>query len=93
MFFMQTAIDDFRHIVSRFYALFVDFRDAFGSADQKYLTHASLESGVEKWYSERIAEIYEDSHFELLYVVKNFQSSWRYQLELKQETHLVRCYL
>ena len=37
IFLMQTAIDDSKHISSRFYAIFVDFRDAFGSLDQGYL--------------------------------------------------------
>ena len=32
---MKTAIDDFKQQSSRFYAIFVDFRDAFGSLDQE----------------------------------------------------------
>ena len=66
IFLMQTAIDDFKHISSRFYAIFVDFRDAFGSLDQGYLIRALLESGVHKLYCELIADIYEDSHFEVI---------------------------
>ena len=66
IFLMQTAIDDFKHISSRFYAIFVDFRDAFGSLDQGYLIRALLESGVHQLYCELIADIYEDSHFEVI---------------------------
>ena len=49
---MKTAIDDFRHTSCRFYAIFVDFRDAFGSIDQEYLIRILLDSGIEKYYLE-----------------------------------------
>ena len=66
IFLMQTAIDDFKHTSSHFYTLFVDFRDAFGSIDQRYLIRTLLDSGVEKLYCELIADIYEESHFEVI---------------------------
>ena len=59
-------MDHFKRISSRFYTVFVDFRDAFGSVDQKYLIRALLDSGVEKLYCELIADIYEESHFEVI---------------------------
>ena len=34
IFCFKTAIDDFKHRSSKFYTLFVDFRDAFGSLDR-----------------------------------------------------------
>ena len=46
IFCLKTAIDDFKHISSKFYTLFIDFRDAFGSLDQRYLIRTLLESGV-----------------------------------------------
>ena len=46
--------------------VFVDFRDVFGSVDQKYLIRALLGSGVEKLYCELMADIYEESHFEII---------------------------
>ena len=64
---MQTATDDFKHISSHFYTLFVDFRDAFGSIDQRYLIRTLLDSGIEKLYCELIADIYEESsRFEVI---------------------------
>ena len=48
IFLMKTAIDDFRHKSSRFYAIFVDFRNTFGSLDQECLIRSLLDSGIEK---------------------------------------------
>ena len=39
---------------------------AFGSIDQRYLIRTLLDSGVEKLYCELIADIYEESHFEVI---------------------------
>ena len=44
-FCLKTAIDDFKHLSTKFYAIFVDFRDAFGSLDQVCLIKTLLESG------------------------------------------------
>ena len=63
---LKTAIDDFRHSNSRFYALFVDFRDAFGSISQGSLIKSLLECGIEQAYCYIIADIYQNSHFEVL---------------------------
>ena len=49
IFLKKTAIDDFRHTSSRFYAIFVDFRDAFGSLDKEYLIRSLMDSGIEKY--------------------------------------------
>ena len=37
IFCLRAAIDDFRHQSSKFYALFIDFRDAFGSLKQSHM--------------------------------------------------------
>ena len=44
----------------------MDFRDAFGGIDQRYLIRTLLDNGVEKLYCELIADIYEESHFEVI---------------------------
>ena len=66
IFLMKTAIDDFRHTSSPFYAIFVDFSDAFGSLDQEYLIRSLLDSGIEKTYCLLIADIYQDSYFQVI---------------------------
>ena len=66
IFLMKTAIDDFKHTSSRFYTIFVDFRDAFGSIDQEYLIRSLLDCGIEKTYCLLIADIYQDSYFEVI---------------------------
>ena len=66
IFLMKTAIDDFKHTSSRFYTIFVDFRDAFGSIDQEYLIRSLLDCAIEKTYCLLIADIYQDSYFEVI---------------------------
>ena len=66
IFCLKTAIDDFKHISSKFFAVFVDFRDAFGSLSQSYMIQALLESGIAKQYCEIVADIYTDSHFQVI---------------------------
>ena len=63
---MKTAIDDFRHTSSRFYAIFIDLREAFSSLDQEYLIRSLLDSGIEKTYCLLIADIYQDSYFQVI---------------------------
>ena len=55
--------------VKKFYTIFVDFRDAFGSLHQVYLIKTLLESGTEKEYCLLNADIYQESHF-LIYGIK-----------------------
>ena len=66
IFCLKTAIDDFRYSNLRFYALFVDFRDAFGSISQESLIKSLLECGIEQTYCYIIVDIYQNSHFEVL---------------------------
>ena len=88
IFLMQTEIDDFKHISTRFYTVFVDFRDAFGSVDQKYLIRALLDSGVEKMYCELIADIHEESHFD---VICGNQLSKEFALPVLTKTGPTQC--
>ena len=55
-----------RHTISKFYALFIDFRDAFGSLNQSYLIRALLDANVNEEYCLIIADIYEESHFQVI---------------------------
>ena len=66
IFLLKIAIDDFRHISSKFYTIFVDFCDAFGSLNQDYLIRTLLNSDIAKGYCEIIADIYQDSHFQVI---------------------------
>ena len=66
IFCLKTALDDFRHISSRFYGIFVDFRDAFGSIRQDVLIKDLIAAGIPKRYCAIIADIYQDSHFEVI---------------------------
>ena len=63
---MKTAIDDVKHQSSRFYTIFVDFRDAFGSLHQEYLMWSLLDCSIEKLYCTLIVDIYENSYFEVI---------------------------
>ena len=66
IFCLKTAIDDFKHRSSKFYTLFVDFRDAFGSLDQNDLIRTLLEVGINKDHCLLIADIYQESHFQVI---------------------------
>ena len=66
IFLLKTAIDDFRHISSKFYTIFVDFHNAFGSLNQDYLIRTLLNSDIAKGYCEIIVDIYQDSHFQVI---------------------------
>ena len=93
IFFMKTAIDDFRHTSSRFYAIFVDFRDAFGSLDQEYLIWSLLDSGIEKTYCLLIADISTKIRIFRLFAAKNYLENFRLQSGQKRETPSVQSYL
>ena len=66
IFCMKTATDDFKHRSSKFNACFIDFKDPFGSSDRRFLINSLLESGIEHTYCRIIADIYEDSHIEVI---------------------------
>ena len=66
IFTLKTAIDDFKHSSSRFYALFIDFRDASGSINQDFLIQTLLECNIEKVYIDIIADIYQSSQFQII---------------------------
>ena len=57
IFCVKTAVDDFKHISSRLYTLFIDFRDAFGRVKHEYLIKSLQEAGIEEGYCEIFADI------------------------------------
>uniref|UniRef100_A0A0E9R2M8 Reverse transcriptase domain-containing protein n=1 Tax=Anguilla anguilla TaxID=7936 RepID=A0A0E9R2M8_ANGAN len=44
VFCLKTGIDDFKHESARFYAIFLDFRDAFGTLTQNVMIDSLKES-------------------------------------------------
>ena len=46
IFCLQAAIDDFRYQSSKFYALFIDFRDAFDSLKQSHMIKQLVECRI-----------------------------------------------
>ena len=66
IFCLKTAIDNFRHQSSKFYALFINFHDAFGSLKQSHMIKQLVECGIEETYCRIIADIYQDLHFEVI---------------------------
>ena len=66
IFCLKTALDDFRHMSTSFYGLFIDFRDAFGSIRQDVLIQDLIDAGIPKTYCAIIADIYQGSHFEVI---------------------------
>ena len=63
IFCVKTAMDDFKHMSSKFYDLFIDFRDAFGSLDQNHMIKNLSACGIEETYCKVFLDIYQDSHF------------------------------
>ena len=43
---LKTAIDDFRHLSTKFHVVFIDFADAFGSVKHEYIFSTLKEYGV-----------------------------------------------
>jgi len=59
VFGLKTAIDDFKHESSRFYAVFLDFRDAFGSLPHSVMLHSLEEIKLPEQYIHIIKNVYE----------------------------------
>ena len=58
VFCLKTAIDDFKH-ESRFYAVFLDFRDAFGSPHHCVMLHSLEEIYLPEQYIHIVKDVYE----------------------------------
>ena len=66
IFCLKTAVGDIKHSSLKFYGVFIDFKDAFGSLKHSYMFRCLLEAGVPKPYCEIIADIYSDSQIEVI---------------------------
>ena len=66
IFCVKTAIEDFKHMSSKFYGLFIDFRDTFDSLDQSHMIKNLAACGIEETYCKIVLDIYQDSHFEVI---------------------------
>ena len=66
IFCVKTAIEDFKHMSSKFYGLFIDFRDTFGILDQSHMIKNLAACGIEETYCKIVLDIYQDSHFEVI---------------------------
>ena len=51
---------------SKFYGLFIDFRDALGSLDQSHMIKDLSTWSFEEIYCKIVLHIYQDSHFEVI---------------------------
>ena len=58
IFCVKTAIEDFKQMSSKFYGLFIDFRDAFGSLDQSRMIKNLPACGIEETYCKIVLDIY-----------------------------------
>ena len=66
IFNLMTEIDDFKHISTKFYLAFIDFADAFGSVDHKFIFETLETFGVPRIYCELIENLYRYSYFEVI---------------------------
>lgn len=60
------AIDDFKHESSRFYAVFLDFRDAFGSLPHSVMLHSLEEIKLPEQYIHIIKNVYDNSFLQVI---------------------------
>ena len=65
VFCLKTAIDDFKH-ESRFYAVFLDFRDAFGSLPHCVMLHSLEEINLPEQYIHIVKDVYEKSFIRVI---------------------------
>jgi hypothetical protein len=65
VFCLKTAIDDFKHESSRFYAVFLDFRDAFGSLPHCVMLHSLEEINLAEQYIHIAKDVYEKSFLQV----------------------------
>ena len=63
---LKTAIDDFKRISAKFYIVFIDFADAFGSVIHNYIFESLDEFGIPYPYLRIIEDIYKFSSFQVI---------------------------
>ena len=66
VFCLKTAIDDFKHESSHFYAVFFDFLDAFGSLPHCVMLHFLEEINLPEQYIQIVKDVYEKSFLQVI---------------------------
>lgn len=66
VFCLKTGIDDFKHDSSKFYAVFLDFRDAFGTLPHNVMLHALKEVNLPQTYIDIIANVYKTFYIQVI---------------------------
>lgn len=66
VFSLKTGIDDFKHLSSRFYTVFLDFRDAFGTLSHSVMIQSLVEINLPSVFIDIIRDIYTDSFIQVI---------------------------
>ena len=66
IFTLKTVIDDFRHMSVKFYLLFVDFADAFGSVRHDFIFSTLATFNIPNMYCCLVEDLYRYSSFSVL---------------------------
>ena len=66
VFCLKTGIDDFKHESARFYAAFLDFRDAFGTLTHDVMFQSLEEIHLPRVYIDIVRDVYKDSFIQVI---------------------------
>ena len=66
MFCLKTGIDDFKHGPSEFFAVFLDFRDAFGTLAHNVMITALEEFHLPQVYVDIVKDVYTGSFIQVI---------------------------
>ena len=66
IFTLKTAMDDFCHLSTKFYAVFIDFADAFGSVKHTFIFESLEHFNIPTIYNCLIEDLYKYSNFEVI---------------------------
>ncbi len=66
VFCLKAGIDDFKHSSARFFTVFLDFRDAFGSLSHDVMLHALDEIRLPQPYVDVIKDVYNNSYVQVI---------------------------
>ena len=66
VFCLKTGIDDFKHESSKFYTVFLDFRDAFGTLSHQVMLHALEEIQLPQPFVNIVSSVYQGSFLQVI---------------------------
>jgi hypothetical protein len=66
VFCLKTGIDDFKHESCKFYSVFLDFRDAFGTLTHNVMIHALEEIQLPRVFIDIIKDVYSSSFIQVI---------------------------